>query len=335
MSEFYRLVADRGRVILGIDRVGLLLYDGLAGTIRGTWGTNERGEVIDESDYLGLVDPGDWFIKENIDRKSYLAVIEDGELTYRDRGVGKGWNAMISLLDGGDLLGWITVDNLLSHRPLLPLQRWHMVVFGQLVSNHLIRMRSIQELVSTVSRLTEERNRAEAELRRLRAEPQDRNALKEKLFSSLAQDPGGPIGAGNQLLENLLEWLRSQMDEVVVLREKIGLTALFDEVLRVEGPSTRCKGVIVEAVVAPGSSIYGDRRIMEVILRNLLSIVVAYTQPGGSVRISAVIDAPLATILISVEGQGKGSVLTLAFPVPGSDAEEGESPISGGTDDVP
>ncbi len=339
MHEFHRLVILRGREILDLDRMSLLLYDAATKVQQGTWGTTDRGELVDEKDYSSPVSASDTFIADNLRKKNLLAVQEDRELSYRDRVIGRGWNAMISLWNGNEVIGWIAADNLIRQKPLLPLQRWLFVLFGELVSNHLIQKRNSEDLVATVSRLTMEGNRREAELRGLYEEANNQNALKEKLFSIFAHDLRGPLGSVNgilemalnesapfsdeeirsllpeirnsigasyALLENLLDWVRSHMTEIVVLRERLSLRDLVRSICDVQEPVAKRKGIVFEVEVDEGATAEGDRRIVEAILRNLLSNAVKFTPSGGKILIRSSWDEGSATTSLSIADQGIG-----------------------------
>ncbi|MGL4777201.1 MAG: GGDEF domain-containing protein, partial [Aeromonas veronii] len=102
---------------LQFDRVAIFLIEPDGKTMRGTWGTSEEGELMDEHNFISPI-PDHPTVQEALRRKDYVLVMEDTPLYYEKQQVGRGWNAMVSLWDGTTPIGWIAADNLLWHRPL-------------------------------------------------------------------------------------------------------------------------------------------------------------------------------------------------------------------------
>lgn len=141
--EIIRRAVIGGRRQLGVDRLAVFLraQDG----IRGTFGTDEAGNVVDESDFWGAV-PAHPMVQRALERQDYVAVEEGVDLRLGERAVGTGWNAMIALWDGGEAIGWIACDNLLSGRPLEEFQKEVLKLFGASLAQTLVRFRSAQAL---------------------------------------------------------------------------------------------------------------------------------------------------------------------------------------------
>lgn len=135
-SLLYRRVVE-STLDLGFDRAALFLYDEAPGEIRGTWGTDLSGRLVDESDYretLGRTQPR---IREALESPGFLKVWEQIPLTHWSEVVGLGWNAMLLLGDRRRVFGWLALDNALSHQPLSGDQRQALIALGEVVSRVL------------------------------------------------------------------------------------------------------------------------------------------------------------------------------------------------------
>lgn len=170
------------------------------------------------------------------------------------------------------------------------------------------------------------------------------NATKDKFFSIVAHDLRNPISAfvslseyvlenGKDfdeaemeeiatqmhkdakntlmLLENLLEWSRSQSDEIKCNKEVIGLRDLCEEVVLQANVSARAKKVSLTVVQAEDISIAADKNMLNTILRNLVMNAIKFTEPGGRVHIkaeksSSPTDSENDNVLVTVSDTGLG-----------------------------
>jgi signal transduction histidine kinase/DNA-binding NarL/FixJ family response regulator len=339
MEDFSKLVVKRGREFLDFDSIALLRYDAATETVRGTWGIDETGKLVDEHDFEAAVAPDDDFVRENLKKRNFLAVRDGRVLLNRGKAVGRGWNAMIALWSEDRVIGWITADNHLRHRPLLPLQRWLAVLFGQLVESHLDRKYQSESLIATVAQLTMERETQARELRKLIDGEKSQNSLKDRLFSVFAHDLRDPLGAmrgivdmalsdehpitGQDmldlmpeiqrsihgafgLLENLLEWVRSQMDEITVLRQRLAAKDLASTVITSLSVVAACKNITIVNEISDDSYITGDSRIVSAILRNFLSNAIKFSPSGSRVGFASTWDGENQTTRLSVMDEGIG-----------------------------
>lgn len=151
--EIIRRAVIGGRHQLGVDRLAVFLR--AADGIRGTFGTDEFGNVVDETDFWGAV-PAHPMVQRALERQDYVTVEYGVDLRLGDRAVGIGWNAMIALWDGGEAIGWIACDNLLGGRPLEEFQQEVLKLFGASLAQALVRFRSAEAL-SRLNRELEER----------------------------------------------------------------------------------------------------------------------------------------------------------------------------------
>ena len=118
LDELCRSAVELGIRELGFDRLGLWLISEEPGMMRGTYGTDERGQLRDERHYHVPIVQNDLlvrFLQQPEQRYAYLlgSLIRDVDLNP----VGEGWHVVTGLWDGESIVGYLFADNLLHHLP--------------------------------------------------------------------------------------------------------------------------------------------------------------------------------------------------------------------------
>jgi len=313
LGELYKKAVAGLLAPLGFDRAALFLYDELTHEMIGTWGTNDHGALSDESAYRAFIGVEKSFLAEALAEPDYLKVWEDRVLTLWDKPVGRGWNAMVVLQDGDRTIGWLAVDNAFLHRPLTPMEREVLSLYGRTLST-LIQRRQYEEITDKYRR---------------------QNELKDRLFTILAHDLRGPIGnlsvmlgmACDQpmdssdlqeilgesrqaalrtynLVENVLGWVRSQIEEVAALRERIPLLRPLVAVQIWLEATAKAKGIRLVVDCHDSLTLVGDERMVETVVRNLVSNAIKYSPKNSSVLLRGRMDQ--GRLLVEVVDQGIG-----------------------------
>ncbi len=138
-------------------------------------------------------------------------------------------------------------------------------------------------------------------------------------------------GAANssQLLNDLLDWARSQRGDVICKPEHHDLSEIVNQQFAIVRHSAHEKSITLEND-ASGTSVYADDYMLRTIIRNLVSNAIKFTPEGGAVSIAAS-DGPAGTIL-SVTDTGVGMTeqqqrdvldLTVKSSTKGTRAESG------------
>jgi len=144
------------------------------------------------------------------------------------------------------------------------------------------------------------------------------NAFKSRLFSIIAHDLKSPIYAlrnlfrnmqlldlpaeeikgmvpevvneltyTTSLMENLLQWARSQMQTDAVKPQMIDISGLMTEVARLLRLQAEAKKIRISLKVNHSVIAFADKDMVNLILRNLLSNAIKYTPDEGTIQVGA------------------------------------------------
>jgi two-component system sensor histidine kinase/response regulator len=161
------------------------------------------------------------------------------------------------------------------------------------------------------------------------------NAFKNRLFSIIAHDLKSPIYAlrtlfrnmqqydtpaedikgmvpevvneltyTTSLMENLLQWARSQMQADAVKPQMIDIPGLMTEVGRLLRLQAEAKQIRVSMKVDEAISAFADKDMVNLILRNLLSNAIKYTPEQGRIEVGVCRRAPDVEIFVKDTGMG-------------------------------
>jgi len=163
------------------------------------------------------------------------------------------------------------------------------------------------------------------------------NAQKDKFFSIIAHDLKNPFNAilgfsellveqinernytgidqyatvikqssqrAFDLLINLLEWARAQTDTLVFDPESFNLKDLINENITILSSNANQKAITFNQDIPDEVFVFADKQMISVVLRNLISNAIKFTQKGGEINIS--VKKSEKEILISVIDNGIG-----------------------------
>lgn len=106
------------------------------------------------------------------------------------------------------------------------------------------------------------------------------------------------------LLENLLQWSRTQLGTLKLNPESLNIKEETDEIIELLIINIEEKNIQVKNEVDDGISAYADRNVLRTIMRNLLSNAIKFTEEQGEVTIQAETESTRTIISISDTGQG-------------------------------
>lgn len=179
---------------LGIDRFAVFLTDKKCSYMQGTWGTDIKGNVVDES----------YYYSETVDRSIVNAarvspndvVFEESVPIYHDyKIVGFGWTAMTLLVDNnGDPVAFIAADNLLRRSPLTHQLREVIRMFASNLTEVLLRVKA-QEAIHELNENLE---------REVKIRTHELQQANERLEIMAKMDPLTRLG-NRRMFETVLE----------------------------------------------------------------------------------------------------------------------------------
>lgn len=106
------------------------------------------------------------------------------------------------------------------------------------------------------------------------------------------------------LLDNLLTWTKIQQGMVKVALQPLDLGAIVARNLQLLEPIAEQKNIRIQNFVQGQTEVLADQDMLHTVLHNLLSNAVKYTEPGGTVTISAHRRQDNLEIMVSDTGVG-------------------------------
>ena len=113
LDRFYEQVVVLGLDRLGFERLAMFLYDSETGNALGTFGTDETGKLTDET-HIRFQPIEDGLMLSALIVKERFAYRENVTLHHNQQPIGIGWNAVATIWNGTEVLGWLSTDNAIS-----------------------------------------------------------------------------------------------------------------------------------------------------------------------------------------------------------------------------
>lgn len=161
------------------------------------------------------------------------------------------------------------------------------------------------------------------------------NALKSKLFSIISHDLKAPMYAlrnffsemqqnkitarelkkmlpgvvndltyTTNLMENLLQWSKSQMHANVVYPQKVDIGNMIAETTQLLNRQSSAKQIKIEADTTEGVFGFMDKDMLNVVLRNLISNAIKFTPEKGKIKIGVHENCTMVEVYVQDSGTG-------------------------------
>ncbi|MGD2091351.1 MAG: tetratricopeptide repeat-containing sensor histidine kinase [Candidatus Aminicenantes bacterium] len=107
-----------------------------------------------------------------------------------------------------------------------------------------------------------------------------------------------------KLLDNLLQWAVSQLGKLEVEPETLDLNQLTEDTIELMEPSARGKNIRLVSQMKGNTLAWADKRMVETIMRNLVSNAVKYSYQEGDINISSQSNGDFLEVSVADTGVG-------------------------------
>jgi protein-histidine pros-kinase len=316
LDTFYRRAVELAREKLGVQRVGIHLFDANREYINGTYGTDVEGHTTDEhgahieysSEYQRMMKRRDdpWIVTET------EHIHFDGEQIRR---TGHGWVATTMIRIGNQPIGIFSNDTAMTHAPLDPIQQEAIVLYCSLLSHLFTRKRTEAQILALNADLEQRVLDRTAALREANERLQALSQVKDEFVSNVSHELRTPI-TSLKLRQYLLRAHPDQLESHlrVIERETERLHRTIEDLLQLSRldqrrtdfvllPTTinpvlgnyvadreltaRAKGLILNFEADQTLPlVLADKGLLEQTIGILLTNAINYTPSGGLVTVS-------------------------------------------------
>ena len=198
--------------------------------------------------------------------------------------------------------------------------------------------KSGSSVIFNINDITKEK-KAERDLLKSEKRLKKMNEVKDLFFSVIAHDLRNPIGSIynltglildkseerteqekelyirsihdttlglNNLLENLFSWSKSQQKSIVAVPEQLSVFDVCNAIIDSQITHAIFKNITIENEVEQNQLAFFDKELTRVIIRNLLSNSIKYSNENSTIVISSSNDDSNGSVLIHVTDSGLG-----------------------------
>lgn len=130
------------------------------------------------------------------------------------------------------------------------------------------------------------------------------DSMSREEIQMLAKDLDKSVKNLFTLLENLLEWSRSQTGNIVFTPEVFDLAELLENNKNLLVSQARNKKITIIQETAPGYMVRLHKHSINTVIRNLISNAIKFTPEGGTIRVGVETKAAFTHIYVADDGLG-------------------------------
>ncbi len=207
-KEVYKKIVETGLSKLKFDRLGILLFSIEEDLLMGSWGTDDNGNVVDQSYFSSCLKDERWALN-SLEMRDYVAIEYDIPLHNAGVHIGRGWNSVANIYDGDEPVGWIAFDNYFSKKALPGWKKEVMGELGRLTSRLISRIRQEGRLQHMVDERTRELKESQKHL-----VESEKLASLGSLVAGVSHELNTPIGVA-------LTATSHAKDNLIILKKNI------------------------------------------------------------------------------------------------------------------
>jgi PAS domain S-box-containing protein len=106
------------------------------------------------------------------------------------------------------------------------------------------------------------------------------------------------------LLENLLQWARTQTDKIKFTPENINISEIVKSTIDLQKISAEKKNIKLKSHISERNIVYADKNMITTVIRNLVSNAIKFSKPQGTIEISSVAGDKYIDVTVSDNGTG-------------------------------
>ncbi|MCB9234118.1 MAG: tetratricopeptide repeat-containing sensor histidine kinase [Bacteroidia bacterium] len=129
-------------------------------------------------------------------------------------------------------------------------------------------------------------------------------ALSESEIRGLTSSLIDRVDHTTMLVDNLLNWSRSQLEGFQVQAGEVNLAELVAGVVQLLKPQAEAKGIVLENRLQGNLPAFADPEMMKLVFRNLISNAIKFTPKGGKIEITGLVDGGEAKVWVRDSGVG-------------------------------
>lgn len=189
---------------------------------------------------------------------------------------------------------------------------------NKLIEDHAAELRTLNTEISEQNKLLESDNRTKDKLLSIISHDLRNPLVNTKGILNLVNQGIIPDDQSKQLLmqletqymgttsllDNLLFWLRGQMQGKNLEKVKVNISQIVKSLEEEHRMLLRRKGIKFFNHIVSGTELFADKEMIRIVLRNLISNAVKFTTEGGSIEIKAEKSASETLIIVQDSGIG-------------------------------